>query len=151
MLAVYDKAVFFSIFKFWINKVECVFISWMTDWLSLKRNRWLVFYYWVFLLHFFSFQPQMMSPTKSVNTVSLCKFGQDTNQELVNKLLEVFKIFKVVQVTRFSIFFSFHTLYYFLSLASVTRTFLNQFCLSERCPHLVCIRRFRLFSSELPI
>lgn len=42
-------------------------------------------------------QPQMMSP-KSMNYVSLCKLGQETNQELVNKLLDVFKQFKTLQL-----------------------------------------------------
>ena len=43
-------------------------------------------------------QPHMVSPTKQVNTVSLCKRGQETNQELVNKVLEVFRQFKQMQV-----------------------------------------------------
>lgn len=42
--------------------------------------------------------PQMTSPTKPVNTVALCKLGQETNQELVIKLLEVFRLFKTLQL-----------------------------------------------------
>lgn len=43
-------------------------------------------------------QQQMMSPTKSVNCVSLCKLGQETNQELVNRLLDVFRLLKQMQL-----------------------------------------------------
>ncbi|WAR17293.1 MED30-like protein [Mya arenaria] len=42
---------------------------------------------------------QMMSPTKQVNPVSLCKMGQESNQELVTKLLDVFRLFKSMQMT----------------------------------------------------
>jgi hypothetical protein len=40
----------------------------------------------------------MMSPTKSRDLVAVCRLGQETNQELVNKMLEVFKQFKTMQV-----------------------------------------------------
>lgn len=43
-------------------------------------------------------QQPMMSPTKPVNLVSVCKLGQETNQELVNKMLDVFKLFKAMQL-----------------------------------------------------
>lgn len=43
-------------------------------------------------------QPQMTSPTKQVSSMTLCKHGQEINQELVNRLLEVFKQFKTMQV-----------------------------------------------------
>ena len=43
--------------------------------------------------------PQMTSPTKPVNAVSLCKRGQETNQELMNKVLEVFRQFRQLQVS----------------------------------------------------
>ncbi|XP_052764231.1 mediator of RNA polymerase II transcription subunit 30-like [Mya arenaria] len=43
-------------------------------------------------------QPPMMSPTKQVNPVSLCKMGQESNQELVTKLLDVFRLFKSMQL-----------------------------------------------------
>lgn len=42
--------------------------------------------------------PQMTSPTKPVNAVSLCKRGQETNQELMNKVLEVFRQFRQLQL-----------------------------------------------------
>ena len=42
--------------------------------------------------------PHMVSPTKQVNAVTLCKRGQEANQELVNKVLEVFRQFKQMQV-----------------------------------------------------
>ncbi|XP_053382365.1 uncharacterized protein LOC123540463 isoform X2 [Mercenaria mercenaria] len=45
-----------------------------------------------------SVQVQMMSPTKSRDLVSVCRLGQETNQELVNKLLDVFKQFKTMQL-----------------------------------------------------
>ncbi|KAL4218052.1 Mediator of RNA polymerase II transcription subunit 30 [Mactra antiquata] len=38
--------------------------------------------------------PQMMSPTKSVNSVALCKLGQETTQDVAHRLLDVFKLFK---------------------------------------------------------
>lgn len=40
----------------------------------------------------------MTSPTKPVNAVSLCKRGQETNQELMNKVLEVFRQFRQLQL-----------------------------------------------------
>ncbi|XP_060568374.1 mediator of RNA polymerase II transcription subunit 30-like, partial [Ruditapes philippinarum] len=43
-------------------------------------------------------QAQMMSPTKSRDLVAVCRLGQETNQELVNKMLEVFKQFKTMQL-----------------------------------------------------
>lgn len=43
-------------------------------------------------------QPQMTSPTKLVNAVSLCKRGQETNQELINKVLELFRQFRQLQL-----------------------------------------------------
>ncbi|KAH3806065.1 mediator of RNA polymerase II transcription subunit 30-like [Dreissena polymorpha] len=46
-------------------------------------------------------QPQMMSPTKpfpNINLVQLCKGGQETNQEILNKLLDLFRHFKMLQL-----------------------------------------------------
>ncbi|XP_013405819.1 mediator of RNA polymerase II transcription subunit 30 [Lingula anatina] len=37
-------------------------------------------------------QTQLASPTKDVNTASLCKTGQETVQEIVQKTLEIFQV-----------------------------------------------------------
>ena len=42
--------------------------------------------------------PQMSSPTKDVNTASLCSVGQQAVQDLVQKTQEVFKLLKDFQV-----------------------------------------------------
>ena len=42
--------------------------------------------------------PQMSSPTKDVNTASLCSVGQQAVQDLVHKTQEMFKFLKDLQV-----------------------------------------------------
>ena len=42
--------------------------------------------------------PQMSSPTKDVNTASLCSAGQQAVQDLVQKTQEMFKLLKDLQV-----------------------------------------------------
>ncbi|XP_032662691.1 mediator of RNA polymerase II transcription subunit 30-like isoform X2 [Odontomachus brunneus] len=41
--------------------------------------------------------PQQPQQTKEFNTVSLCRFGQETVQEIVSRTLELFQTLKVVQ------------------------------------------------------
>jgi mediator of RNA polymerase II transcription subunit 30 len=41
---------------------------------------------------------QQQQPTKEINTASLCRFGQETVQDIVSRTQEVFQALKAIQV-----------------------------------------------------